>query len=94
MDLPGRENEKTTLVTGERLVELSFINKSLFHLANCIHALGAADQADVQKSAAQRKPAGHYPKVAQRTVTQANFRNSKLTMLLSSALTGIFIYIP
>ena len=41
VDLAGRENERTTLATGERLVELSFINKSLFHLANCIHALGS-----------------------------------------------------
>ena len=32
MELAGCEN------AGERLVELSFINKSLFHLANCIHA--------------------------------------------------------
>ena len=43
VDLAGRENERTTLATGERLVELSFINKSLFHLSNCINALGAGD---------------------------------------------------
>ena len=45
VDLAGRENEKTTLATGERLIELSYINRSLFHLANCIHALGQITQA-------------------------------------------------
>lgn len=40
VDLAGRENEKTTKVTGDRLIELSFINKSLFHLSQCIHLLG------------------------------------------------------
>ena len=28
VDLAGRENEKTTKVSGERLVELTFINRS------------------------------------------------------------------
>lgn len=41
VDLAGFENEKTTLVTGERMRELSFINTSLFELARCIQALSA-----------------------------------------------------
>lgn len=38
-DLAGRENEQTSETTGERFRELTFINRSLFHLANCVHAL-------------------------------------------------------
>ncbi|CAD7948238.1 unnamed protein product [Amoebophrya sp. A120] len=89
VDLAGRENERTTLATGERLVELSFINKSLFHLANCIHALGSAQQAS-SASGKSTKPGGQHAKVAstQRDISQANFRNSKLTLLLSEALSG------
>ena len=33
VDLAGRENEKTTRVTGDRFIELSFINKSLMWLS-------------------------------------------------------------
>ena len=40
VDLAGRENERTTRVSGERLVELSFINRSLMWLSQCIYALG------------------------------------------------------
>ena len=80
VDLAGRENEKTTLVTGERLVELSFINKSLFHLANAISALGAS-------KAKKMGNAGNYPKL-QRDIGTPNFRNSKLTMVLKDCLTG------
>mmetsp|Transcript_33302 Transcript_33302/g.62198 ORF Transcript_33302/g.62198 Transcript_33302/m.62198 type:complete len:286 (-) Transcript_33302:2-859(-) len=39
VDLAGRENEKTTKVTGERLVELTFINRSLMWLPPCIQKL-------------------------------------------------------
>jgi len=39
VDLAGRENEESTEVTGDRLKELTFINRSLFQLANCISAL-------------------------------------------------------
>eukprot|EP00930_Biecheleria_cincta_P033429 TRINITY_DN23159_c0_g1_i1.p1 TRINITY_DN23159_c0_g1~~TRINITY_DN23159_c0_g1_i1.p1 ORF type:complete len:957 (-),score=188.99 TRINITY_DN23159_c0_g1_i1:107-2977(-) len=67
VDLAGRENEKTTLVTGARLIELSFINKSLSFLAQCIDALGKP---------AKEKGNDH----------RYLFRNSKLTMLLSDAL--------
>ena len=49
VDLAGRENERTTLATGIRLVELSFINKSLFHLAGCIHGLAASQKAKVRR---------------------------------------------
>jgi len=38
-DLAGRENEQTSESTGDRFRELTFINRSLFHLANCVHAL-------------------------------------------------------
>merc|ERR1719160_1627053 len=50
VDLAGRENEKTTQVTGDRLVELSFINKSLFHLATCIHLLADENAASPRPS--------------------------------------------
>mmetsp|Transcript_12217 Transcript_12217/g.27661 ORF Transcript_12217/g.27661 Transcript_12217/m.27661 type:complete len:602 (-) Transcript_12217:46-1851(-) len=44
VDLAGRENEESTEVTGERLKELTFINRSLFQLANCISALTQASR--------------------------------------------------
>lgn len=129
VDLAGRENEKTTQATGERLVELSFINKSLFHLANCIAALGgkgpnAARQAKARRQAAAafsklqeggQTPTetdtggshGSYAKLhnaatsppgtssppgattsATHSVNFAQFRNSKLTLVLSEALSG------
>eukprot|EP00392_Amoebophrya_sp_AT5.2_P001076 g1078.t1 len=78
VDLAGRENEKTTLARGERLVELGFINKSLFHLSNCIQALGAS-----------AKGAGSYPKMRGAfDPGQVNYRNSKITMLLQESLSG------
>merc|ERR1719197_2354000 len=70
VDLAGRENERTTSVTGERLVELSFINKSLFHLSQCIRGLGGEER--------RRKDGA----------STARFRNSRLTLVLSSALQG------
>merc|ERR1712137_526865 len=39
VDLAGRENEQTSEATGERFRELTFINRSLFQLANCVSAL-------------------------------------------------------
>eukprot|EP00931_Biecheleriopsis_adriatica_P073398 TRINITY_DN47693_c0_g1_i1.p1 TRINITY_DN47693_c0_g1~~TRINITY_DN47693_c0_g1_i1.p1 ORF type:complete len:596 (-),score=108.37 TRINITY_DN47693_c0_g1_i1:31-1818(-) len=39
VDLAGRENEQTTQVKGDRFRELTYINRSLFDLANCVHAL-------------------------------------------------------
>ncbi|CAD7961620.1 unnamed protein product [Amoebophrya sp. A25] len=79
VDLAGRENEKTTLARGERLVELGFINKSLFHLSNCIQALGQAS-----------KGSANYPKIKgyQAFEGKVNFRNSKITLLLQEALSG------
>eukprot|EP00929_Paragymnodinium_shiwhaense_P067785 TRINITY_DN34083_c0_g1_i1.p1 TRINITY_DN34083_c0_g1~~TRINITY_DN34083_c0_g1_i1.p1 ORF type:complete len:1357 (-),score=345.87 TRINITY_DN34083_c0_g1_i1:52-4122(-) len=44
VDLAGRENEKTTLVTGDRLAELSFINRSLMWLSKCIQDLGGGNE--------------------------------------------------
>jgi hypothetical protein len=39
VDLAGRENERTTQCRGQSLAELSYINKSLFHLTSVIQAL-------------------------------------------------------
>lgn len=78
VDLAGRENEKTTQVTGERMVELTFINKSLMFLASCIQSLGAASPDAKRKSVT--------PTTARKDMSK--FRNSKLTLLLSNALTG------
>eukprot|EP00747_Dinoflagellata_sp_TGD_P187429 gnl/TRDRNA2_/TRDRNA2_45094_c0_seq1.p1 gnl/TRDRNA2_/TRDRNA2_45094_c0~~gnl/TRDRNA2_/TRDRNA2_45094_c0_seq1.p1 ORF type:complete len:696 (-),score=76.60 gnl/TRDRNA2_/TRDRNA2_45094_c0_seq1:87-2174(-) len=43
VDLAGRENEHQTEATGERLRELTHINRGLFQLANCIYALSSSD---------------------------------------------------
>mmetsp|Transcript_34115 Transcript_34115/g.79574 ORF Transcript_34115/g.79574 Transcript_34115/m.79574 type:complete len:883 (+) Transcript_34115:104-2752(+) len=75
VDLAGRENEKTTKVTGENFVELTFINRSLMWLAQCIQALG--------RQARKRSSSG-----ALEGSSRARFRNSKLTLLLINALTG------
>merc|ERR1712194_719516 len=75
-DLAGHESEKTTLVTGDRLVELSFINKSLMWLQGAIHALATQS---------------HKAKAGKETEVSSKlglFRNSKLTLLLANALTG------
>uniref|UniRef100_A0A7S4RK85 Kinesin motor domain-containing protein n=1 Tax=Alexandrium monilatum TaxID=311494 RepID=A0A7S4RK85_9DINO len=52
VDLAGRENEKTTQVTGQRFAELTFINRSLLWLSICIQALG--DHASGPSSARRR----------------------------------------
>ncbi|CAE7732236.1 KIF1A [Symbiodinium sp. CCMP2456] len=39
VDLAGRENEQTSECKGDRFRELRHINRSLFDLASCIHAL-------------------------------------------------------
>ncbi|CAE7577343.1 Kif14 [Symbiodinium natans] len=80
-DLAGRENEKTTQVTGERFVELSFINKSLLYLSGCIQSLGqtAHRRRQTVAGADAMKPKG---------ADMSRFRNSKLTLLLSNALSG------
>jgi len=76
VDLAGRENEKTSQVTGERMKELICINKSLFHLSNCIQSLGG----DGAKVCQGRRKAS--------ASDLAKFRNSTLTLLLRNALTG------
>lgn len=118
VDLAGRENEKTTLAKGDRLVELSFINRSLFHLSQCIHALGTKGGHGSDSSPRSRTPTHTSPATTPRTSLSAThtsqegskhhvkghtpthrstvpsaskmamFRNSKLTLLLSSALSG------
>jgi hypothetical protein len=82
VDLAGRENEKNTTVTGDQLVELTFINKSLFHLANCISSLQHSHRGQVCKQGPQGNLV-HGPKS-----NMAQFRNSKLTLLLSQAISG------
>mmetsp|Transcript_98640 Transcript_98640/g.307277 ORF Transcript_98640/g.307277 Transcript_98640/m.307277 type:complete len:965 (-) Transcript_98640:9-2903(-) len=100
-DLAGRENEKTTQVKGDRLVELSFINRSLMWLTNCIQSLGGQSDRSPQD---KRKTVGGRPtqvegmgggamlRRRQTMRPQVNemskFRNSKLTLLLSNALNG------
>eukprot|EP00746_Dinoflagellata_sp_MGD_P136089 gnl/MRDRNA2_/MRDRNA2_70075_c0_seq1.p1 gnl/MRDRNA2_/MRDRNA2_70075_c0~~gnl/MRDRNA2_/MRDRNA2_70075_c0_seq1.p1 ORF type:complete len:1063 (-),score=212.48 gnl/MRDRNA2_/MRDRNA2_70075_c0_seq1:89-3277(-) len=81
VDLAGRENEKTTSVKGQQLVELSFINRSLFHLSQCIHGLSSDHPTKgVSKSRSTSKGLSEHH--------LSLFRNSKLTMLLSQALSG------
>lgn len=43
VDLAGRENEQDSECTGDRFRELTFINRSLFQLANCVNALSTGD---------------------------------------------------
>ena len=64
-------------VSGERLVELTFINQSLMWLSTCIQALAKPES---RKSMA----VGASPTSA----LMSRFRNSKLTLLLSNALSG------
>ena len=79
VDLAGRENEKTTKVTGQNFTELTFINRSLMWLAQCIQALGKQAQARRRSSSVGSEVEGS---------NRARFRNSKLTLLLINALTG------
>lgn len=52
VDLAGRENETASACVGERMRELTFINRSLFYLANCVAALsgGAAEHVPFRNS--------------------------------------------
>jgi len=124
VDLAGRENEKTTKVAGERLVELTFINKSLMFLSQCIQKLGSAEGGRRKTVMTSRKTLTSFdsgkdgtavdapksgdlepatPKsgaaswaLARKSLAptsggpsgMAGFRNSKLTLLLSNALSG------
>jgi len=72
VDLAGRETERLVQSCSERFRELTGINRSLFHLAGCVRALGSGSQAGVG--------AGHGH--------CHHLRNSKLTMLLGHALAG------
>lgn len=58
VDLAGRENDRTTQVSGERLVELSFINRSLMWLTFCIKNLGAP----CEKTSPPASPSQHTPR--------------------------------
>ena len=75
IDLAGRENERSTRVTGDRLVELSFINRSLMWLSQCIYGLS-----ERRKSRSRERRGSDQG--------MARFRNSKLTLLLWKALSG------
>eukprot|EP00930_Biecheleria_cincta_P100427 TRINITY_DN9206_c0_g1_i1.p1 TRINITY_DN9206_c0_g1~~TRINITY_DN9206_c0_g1_i1.p1 ORF type:complete len:963 (-),score=235.68 TRINITY_DN9206_c0_g1_i1:123-3011(-) len=86
-DLAGRENERTTQVTGERLVELSFINRSLMWLATCIQSLGGMGSGEGSGRGRRKTIAGLTPTSGERK-DMSRFRNSKLTLLLSNALSG------
>lgn len=103
VDLAGRENERTTLAKGERLVELGFINKSLFYLSQCIHLLGDSQTSPpisgcntpsnkktlTPKSTRGRSKTMLNLRIRTSTASQMSaFRNSKLTMLLYPGLTG------
>eukprot|EP00404_Azadinium_spinosum_P009808 CAMPEP_0180554616 /NCGR_PEP_ID=MMETSP1036_2-20121128/75006_1 /TAXON_ID=632150 /ORGANISM="Azadinium spinosum, Strain 3D9" /LENGTH=328 /DNA_ID=CAMNT_0022570413 /DNA_START=103 /DNA_END=1085 /DNA_ORIENTATION=+ len=100
-DLAGRENERTTQVTGDRLVELSFINRSLMWLATCINSLGGGIQEStylgrrptrsmsiVSEKSSRSEPGGRRKSFVERRTDMSKFRNSKLTLLLSNALSG------
>lgn len=101
-DLAGHENVKTTQVTGDRLVELSFINKSLMCLQSAIHGLSKghdSKKAEVPVIARpklqRRKTEGailnapaSINSLRRMSTGMSDFRNSKLTLLLSNALTG------
>eukprot|EP00441_Pelagodinium_beii_P034084 CAMPEP_0197644784 /NCGR_PEP_ID=MMETSP1338-20131121/17648_1 /TAXON_ID=43686 ORGANISM="Pelagodinium beii, Strain RCC1491" /NCGR_SAMPLE_ID=MMETSP1338 /ASSEMBLY_ACC=CAM_ASM_000754 /LENGTH=781 /DNA_ID=CAMNT_0043218243 /DNA_START=79 /DNA_END=2424 /DNA_ORIENTATION=- len=93
VDLAGRENEKTTKVTGQQFVELTFINKSLMFLAQCIQALGKdakkeKKEAKAAESSPESSPANKASPSKGGGQNMGRFRNSKLTLLLSNALTG------
>ncbi|CAK0857120.1 unnamed protein product, partial [Prorocentrum cordatum] len=95
-DLAGRENEKTTQVQGDRLIELTFINRSLLQLANCIQTLGKAGMAARRKTTMKPQapsppdgaPEDSPPPPSKKGKDMSKFRNSKLTLLLSNALSG------
>jgi len=44
VDLAGRENEQTSECIGDRMKELTFINRELFQLANCVNALSTDEE--------------------------------------------------
>eukprot|EP00450_Noctiluca_scintillans_P036574 CAMPEP_0194551960 /NCGR_PEP_ID=MMETSP0253-20130528/96483_1 /TAXON_ID=2966 /ORGANISM="Noctiluca scintillans" /LENGTH=1024 /DNA_ID=CAMNT_0039399425 /DNA_START=22 /DNA_END=3096 /DNA_ORIENTATION=+ len=93
VDLAGRENEKTTQVSGEQFVELSFINRSLMWLAVCIKGLSeqpkgkkkkAAEGAEGEEGGEGKKSGGGGGGMK----NLAQFRNSKLTLMLANSLSG------
>eukprot|EP00928_Gymnodinium_smaydae_P028525 TRINITY_DN21728_c0_g1_i1.p1 TRINITY_DN21728_c0_g1~~TRINITY_DN21728_c0_g1_i1.p1 ORF type:complete len:757 (+),score=155.38 TRINITY_DN21728_c0_g1_i1:56-2272(+) len=79
-DLAGNESEKTTQVTGKRFIELSFINKSLMFLQNCLHSMME------ESSRRRRKTIIDMDRRASERSDMGKFRNSKLTMVLSAVL--------
>ncbi|CAE8621004.1 unnamed protein product [Polarella glacialis] len=90
VDLAGRENERTTKVTGERMIELSFINTSLMHLSHCIQALGAPKKGRRHTvcGGGDGSPHEHTNGNTNGLRDMIAFRNSKLTLLLANALSG------
>eukprot|EP00927_Polykrikos_kofoidii_P085825 TRINITY_DN9425_c0_g1_i2.p1 TRINITY_DN9425_c0_g1~~TRINITY_DN9425_c0_g1_i2.p1 ORF type:complete len:906 (+),score=153.57 TRINITY_DN9425_c0_g1_i2:137-2854(+) len=88
VDLAGRENEKTTQVTGDRFVELSFINSSLMWLALCIQSLCPYSGVGGPRKAVCGATMTRKPTSTNKKIDMSKFRNSKLTLLLANALTG------
>jgi len=94
VDLAGRENEKTTQVSGEQFVELSFINRSLMWLAVCIKGLAEqpkgkkkkAEGAEGEEGGEGKKSGGGGGGGGLKNLAQ--FRNSKLTLMLANSLSG------
>lgn len=73
VDLAGSERVKASGATGARLTEACHINLSLFTLARIVHSLEEASK-DTKKASS--------------AASSANYRDSKLTMLLKDSIGG------
>jgi len=79
VDLAGRENEKTSGCSGHSLAELSYINRSLFHLTTVIQALAAAAQGG-------RSPRSRVPfRDSKLTLLLSEYLRSARTFLVATA---------
>lgn len=78
VDLAGRENERTSGCSGHSMAELSYINKSLFHLTNVIQALAAPPTA--------RSPRSRVPfRDSKLTLLLSEYLRSARTFLVATA---------